>query len=211
MNPSYALVGRFDGRRFEEIARRELDFIGDCYAFQGFQHRSKPIGFAWAANWAEVHRGRDFSSAMTFPRRLIWSGGRLLMPPDEAVRALRSDRLASAPSELAAGVALPDGLGEVALTLARPGAPFRLELLHPENQIALVSDGRILEFLFQPTASPAPHPSLDAAQVSRVEIFIDVGLIEIFLEGGLWSGAKRIDSDAPISAVRLVKPNLKTS
>ena len=52
LNPSYALVGRFDGRRFMEIARRELDFIGDCYAFHGFRHQARPIGFAWAANWA---------------------------------------------------------------------------------------------------------------------------------------------------------------
>ena len=36
-NPSFALVGRFDGRHFEEIARSEIDFIGDCYAFQGFE------------------------------------------------------------------------------------------------------------------------------------------------------------------------------
>ena len=66
-NPSFVLVGRFDGVRFEEIARRELDFIGDCYAFQSFVHRSRPVGIAWAANWADVRRLQDFPSSMTFP------------------------------------------------------------------------------------------------------------------------------------------------
>jgi len=202
-NPSYVLIGRFDGRSFEEVGRRELDFIGDCYAFQGFRHRSGPVGLAWAANWAEVHRGRDFPSAMTFPRRLVWSGGRLSTPPVEAVKLLRRERVAGAPAELVGGVALPDGLAEISLTLKRPGAPFRLDFDHPECRIAIVSDGRDLEFLFEPRAPRAPPALIDAAEVSQVEIFVDVGLIEIFVNGGRWSGVKRVGSDAPIAAVRL--------
>lgn len=67
LNPSLALIGRFDGTHFEEVARQYLDFVGDCYAFQSFLHDGKPIGMAWAANWANVRPSADFSAAMTFP------------------------------------------------------------------------------------------------------------------------------------------------
>jgi beta-fructofuranosidase len=203
-NPSYALVGRFDGRRFEEIARRELDFIGDCYAFQSFRHGSGPVGIAWAANWADVRRDRDFVSAMTFPRKLTWRDGRLLSPPVDAVRFLRGDRLADSLAQLLAGIRLEDGLAEVAFSLVRPGAAFRLELDHEDCKIAVVSDGRELEFLFEPAPPRAPRNTLEADDVSHVAVFLDVGLIELSVNGGRWSGTKRIESDKPVAGVRLV-------
>ena len=58
---------------------------------------------AWAANWADVRRTEDFSSAMTLVRRLVWHDGALLMPPVESVEALRGHLLADAPAALQQG------------------------------------------------------------------------------------------------------------
>ena len=43
-NITLALVGRFDGRVFTPIAREELDYGTDCYAFQGIAGTDGPLG-----------------------------------------------------------------------------------------------------------------------------------------------------------------------
>ena len=203
-NLSYMIVGRFDGRRFDEAARRELDFGADCYAFQAFAHHLGPHGVAWAANWTDVFRDRDYFSAMTFPRRLIWRDGMLLTPPAESVRELRCALLADDASKLAAGLALPDGLAEIDVAFARAGAPFKLVFAHPTHQIALVYDGATLELQFEPPGHRVtPRYVAQDVSLSRLQVIIDVGLIEIFADGGRWCATKRIDSDEPINSITL--------
>lgn len=198
-NPSLALVGRFDGRTFEEIARRELDFVGDCYAFQGFLHEGRPVGMAWGANWADVRKTEDFTSAMTFVRRLVWQDGALLMPLAEAVEALRTAPL---PATLTEGVALPDGLAEIAFETG--GAPFHLDFIHAENKLALVHDGTTLELVDDWPVRGRPVRNLvETGPLSDIRVFVDVGLIEINADGGRWCGTRRLDSDSPVTAVRL--------
>ncbi len=201
-NPSFAVVGRFDGRNFEEIARRELDFVGDCYAFQGFVHEGRPVGMAWAANWADVRRTEDFTSAMTFIRRLVWQGGTLLMPPVEAVAALRVEALAGSPAALLEGVALPDGLAEASFDIA--GGPFRLILAHEDGPVTLIHDGEAIELVGEwSVRGRAVRNRVETGSLSTVQVFVDVGLIEIYADGGRWCGTKRLDSDKPVTAIRL--------
>ncbi len=205
-NPSLAIVGRFDGRSFQEIARRELDFVGDCYAFQGFLHEGRPVGMAWAANWADVRRTEDFTSAMTFPRRLVWHDGALLMPPVEAVALLRAESLATTSTALLGGIGLPDGLAELGFDIAGAGAgaPFRLTLAHPDGPITLVHDGQTLELLDdRPVRGRAVRNLAETGPLSDLRVFIDVGLIEVYADGGRWCGTRRLDSDQAFTAARL--------
>lgn len=204
-NLSYALVGRFDGRHFQEIARREADFATDAYAFQSFRHsRHGPIAMAWAANWTDVFKDRDFPSAMTFPRRLLWRDGRLLTPPVETVAELRQEPILDDPAALARPLALPQGLAEIELEFVAPGAAFTIELEHPTHHVALVSTGTALELQFDPPGTRTePRYAIDGAGITRLRIFIDVGLIEIYADDGRWCGTKRIDSDAPFTAIQL--------
>ena len=199
-NPSFALVGRFDGVRFDERTRRELDFIGDCYAFQSFVCGSGPVGIAWAANWADVRRKHDYASSMTFPRRLIWRDGRLHMPPIDALSLLRRRRLAAGAAALACRLATPDGLAEIDLSGARRGAPFRIAFSHPQGEMALVYDGVNLEFV-GPSTAGAPRAAIDNLSPRDVRIFVDVGIIEVFVDDGLWCGTKRIDADEPVDTI----------
>ncbi|WP_062228157.1 GH32 C-terminal domain-containing protein [Aureimonas frigidaquae] len=204
-NLSFALIGRFDGARFAPIARQELDFIADSYAFQGFVHAAHgPMGLAWAANWTDVFKDRDFPSAMTLPRRLVWRDHALSTPVVDSVTQLRSAVLADDPAALAGGVALPDGLAEIELTLCEPDAPFQLDFAHGSHRIALTGDGRSLELCFEPPgARVVPRYATEVTGLTQLRIFVDVGLIEVYAQDGRWCGTKRIDSDEPVSAVRL--------
>ncbi|MCX5518321.1 glycoside hydrolase family 32 protein [Kaistia defluvii] len=202
-NLSYAIVGRFDGRMFEPMARREVDFGTDCYAIQAFQHADGPVGIAWAANWTDVFKDRDFASAMTFPRRFIWQDGQLRMPPVEGVKALRTG-VATEALAGAGSVPLAGGLGEIEIELATPGAPFRLDFAHPDHGIALVYDGAVLELMFDPPGNRVvPRYLTSTTTLKTVRIFVDVGLIEIYADDGLQCATKRLDSDQPISAIEL--------
>ncbi|MFT4014247.1 MAG: GH32 C-terminal domain-containing protein [Paracoccus sp. (in: a-proteobacteria)] len=207
-NMSYALVGRFDGQRFHEIARREADFATDAYAFQSFRHgQHGPIAMAWAANWTDVFKDRDFPSAMTFPRRLLWRDGRLLTPPVETVAELRQDLILNDPAALAQSraqpLALPQGLAEIELELTSPGATFSLELTHPTHHVALVSTGTSLELQFDPPGTrTVPRYAAEEAAITRLRIFVDTGLIEIYADDGRWCATKRLDSDEPFTGIR---------
>lgn len=204
LNPSFALVGRFDGRTFSEIARRELDFIGDCYAFQSFAWAGRPVGIAWAANWAYVGRGHDFPSCMTFPRRLVWQDGALLMPHVETVRALREKTLVA---DLRQGLDLGDGLVELALDFACPGA-FRLILEHPNNTLSLTYENGALELTgnwARPLARSIRH-LVQTAAPRHLTLHIDVGLVEVTVDHGRLNGTKRIDTDLPFTRLTLEAP-----
>ena len=196
-------VGRFDGRTFEALHEHELDFGTDCYAMQVWRGADGPCGIAWAANWTDVFADRDFESAMTLPRRLLWRDGRLATPPAATLDALRGPVADLADED--APVPLPAGLAEIALTL-HPGTPFTLLLDHPDHEMALSYDGTELEFRFEPPGNRivpryrAPCPALGA-----VRVFIDVGLIEIYADEGRACCTKRFDSPLPVRAVRLAR------
>jgi beta-fructofuranosidase len=201
LNPSLCLTGTFDGKSFVETQRRELDFIGDAYAFQTFQHQGRPLGIAWAANWAYVGRGHDFPSCMGFPRRLDWQG-ELLLPPIEALSALRLE-------EIAADAPLPP-LAELQLRFGAQG--FRLELDHPETPVQLTYQDGLLELTgtwARPRARSVRH-TVETAEIHALQIFLDIGLIEISVDGGRLNGTKRLDTDKPFTALRLTAPGAET-
>lgn len=201
LNPSLALVGRFDGKSFAEVARREVDFIGDCYAFQSFAWRGRPVALSWAANWAYVRRTHDFPSCATFARRLVWQDGALLFPHVETIQALRAESLSAGLSQ---GVALADGLAELVLDFTAPGA-FRLALDHPDNPLVLSYDDGALELTGKwprPLARSIRHLAETAAP-RHLTLHVDVGLIEVCVDGGRLNGTKRIDTDLPFARLTL--------
>ncbi|MCX5514651.1 GH32 C-terminal domain-containing protein [Kaistia algarum] len=208
-NITVALVGRFDGRSFEPIAREELDYGTDCYAFQGIAGTDGPLGtgpfgISWAANWTDVFKDRDFPSAMTLPRRLVWRDGALSTPVIETVEALRRPEPAIDIASNGRPVVLEDGLAEIGIEIAEKGVPFELAFRHPEFGIALGYAGGTLELAFKPPGSrPSPRYFIEDIAPARLRIFVDVGLIEIYVDDGRWCLTKRIDSDEPIKAITL--------
>lgn len=205
-NLTRARVGRFDGRMFTPVYERELDFGTDCYAMQVWHGADGPRGIAWAANWTDVSTDRDFESAMTLPRRLLWQDGQLHTPPVAAVETLRiGASTAFGPGDR---VPLDGGLAELAVDVPADGS-FVLAFDHPTHEMALTYDGRVLEFHYDPPGLRAvpsyrtAHPGL-----RDIRIFVDVGLIEIYADGGRTCCTKRVDSSVPVEAVRLASGDL---
>lgn len=194
-------VGRFDGRSFDALYEHELDFGTDCYAMQVWHGADGPRGIAWAANWTDVVTDRDFESAMILPRRLVWQDGHLLTPPIDAVETLRIDTSAA----LAPGgrVPLAGGLAELSLSI-EPGTPFLLTFDHPTHDLALSYDGQTLEFHYEPPGNRCvPRYRADNPGLAAVRVFVDVGLIEVYADGGRTCCTKRIDSSSPVEALSL--------
>lgn len=203
-NITVAMVGRFDGKTFAPLERFELDYGTDAYAFQGIVGDDGPFGFAWAANWTDVFKERDFPSAMTFPRRLVWKNGALSTPPLETVEALRLPASPVAIEPTSPPVALRDGLGEIEIEIGAKGEPFDLAFAHPAFGLSLGFDGKTLELHFKPPGTrPSPRYFIENIAPEKLRIFVDVGLIEIYVDDGRWCITKRIDSDEPISSVSL--------
>ena len=199
-NLTRASIGRFDGHRFHPVAQHELDFGTDCYAMQVWRGADGPRAIAWAANWTDVSADRDFESAMTLPRRLIWRDGRLATPPIAAVDSLRQ----GPPGLLAAGGAatLKDGLAEVALTID-PGSPFTVLLDHPDLPTRVSYDGEAIELHYPGGGAIKPNYLAAYPGLAAIQVFIDVGLVEIYVDGGRACCTKRVDSPLPFTGVRL--------
>lgn len=203
-NITIGLVGRFDGRSFTPQARYELDYGTDAYGFQGIVGKDGPYGIAWAANWTDVFKDQDFPSCMTLPRRFVWQQGSLSTPPIDAVIALRTDDTPRALSAEGTPVPLKDGLAELEITLEEGGAPFTLDFAHPDHHLSLGYEAGTLELFFTPPGKRvSPRYFIESITPRTLRIFIDVGLIEIYVDGGRWCITKRIDSIAPIASVAL--------
>ncbi len=100
------------------------------------------------------------------------------------------------------GVALPDGLAEASFDIA--GGPFRLILAHEDGPVTLIHDGEAIELVGEwSVRGRAVRNRVETGSLSTVRVLVDVGLIEIYADGGRWCGTKRLDSDKPVTAIRL--------
>ena len=206
-NLTFAEVGWFDGKRFTKEFEQELDFATDNYAFQAFDDGGKVVGIGWLANWADASPDIDFPSSMTLPRNLVLSEGALLTPPVEGVEVLRSHLLDD--NRLMAGehLSLVNGAAEIEFSLLEPGTHFELELHHPTIRLAVVGDDEGLKIVYQREgASAGPRYLAAGARARTLRIFIDRGSIEVFADGGRWTGTKRLDDFEPVRSARLKAP-----
>lgn len=201
-NLSHAVTGRFDGRSFEPLDTREVDFGTDAYAFQATLGASGAFGIGWAANWTDVRKGEDFPSAMTLPRRFEWRGDHLATPPLDALERLRGAERRLDPAS-ADPVPVEDGTAEILIELSGANAPFRLAFAHPSIDLALEHDGTALELVHRPRAGDRDGPRYRAATpgLSRLRIFVDRGLIEIYADDGRWCCTKRLADASPVTAL----------
>ena len=100
---------------------------------------------------------------------------------------------------------LGDGAAEIRLELAYHGAPFDLDLACPGLELGVRLDAAGLAIRYQPRgARPAPRYVAPGARPSTVRVFLDAGSIEVFADGGRWTGTKRLKDLASVGAARLV-------
>lgn len=203
-NLTLVAVGRFDGVRFHREFEQELDFGTDNYAFQAFVDQGTAVGIGWLANWADVSHTIDFPTAMTLPRNLLLRGNEVLTPPVPAVETLRAGLVDD--SRLIAGetVTFDNGAVEIVIELAKPGAAFALAFDHSAVTLGVAVSGQGLSITYAATGQET-GPSYIAAGATpqSLRIFLDVGSIEVFADGGRWAGTKRIEGFEPVRSARV--------
>lgn len=206
-NLTIVAVGHFDGVRFLPEFEQELDFATDNYAFQAFVDEGTAVGIGWLANWADVSHTIDFPTAMTLPRNLLLRDDEVLTPPVAAVGDLRAGSLDDGRFLAGEVVTLGNGAAEIVLELAGPGSPFELAFDHPSVGLSVVLDAEGLSIRYAPAATDgdgaAPRYIAIGARPSSLRIFLDVGSIEVFADGGRWAGTKRIEGFEPLRSVRI--------
>ncbi|CAN7530100.1 GH32 C-terminal domain-containing protein [Pararhizobium sp. LjRoot255] len=203
-NLTLIAVGRFDGVRFHRAFEQELDFGTDNYAFQAFVDQGTAVGIGWLANWADVSHTIDFPTAMTLPRNLLLRDDEILTPPVSAVETLRAELVDE--RRLMAGevVAFDNGAVEIVIDLIRPGAPFELVFDHSlvTLDVSVTEQGLSISYA-APEQETGPSYIATGARPQNLRIFLDVGSIEVFADGGRWAGTKRIEGFEPVQSVRL--------
>jgi len=196
---SLALVGHFDGKQFTEVFRQELDFGTYAYAFQSsLMLNDRPVGIAWVNNWWDVPFGTkyDLPCALTLPRQLTLceEGKSLATPPVDQVLELRQQKSVDEAAKLKSGqnVSLPSGAVEIIIELDKASDDLRLDFQHsnvrgmgvvlsPEGLEILPGEGTRKQRLLATGARPW-----------NLRIFLDVGVIEVYANGGRWTGTYRV-------------------
>lgn len=186
VNPTRALVGRFDGARFDPLFKQTLDLACGSYARQAFhdpgEAGGETLAIGWLAAWGDWDRKSNFPTSMTLPRRLRLSpdGTALLTPPLAALASLRCASLATARLGLGEPLPLPP-CAEVALRLS---VPCHLAVSDGSLTIAPAADGIALRFGGRPPVYlPTPR---------SLRLFLDPGGIEVFGDDGRWTATHRL-------------------
>ena len=166
-NLTLIVVGHFDGVASLTDFEQELDFGTDNYAFQAFVDGNTIVGIGWLANWVDTGPAIDFPTAMTLPRAMHLIDGALHTPPIGAAESLRSHILDR--TRLAGGeaVTLVNGAVEILFELTEPGAPFTLQLNHPDVDLQVVVNGDGLEFSTARRAGEEPALSRQRRQATK--------------------------------------------
>ena len=160
-------IGRFDGACFTEVAAQLLDYGPDFYAaipnLAAGWPGTMPVIVGWAASWATA-RGRilpggGHGGPITLPRTLTLDGGRLRVAPLATAHGLA--RLTVSLDE---GLTIVGDLAQLTVRRTQEGAlDVRRDADDPAQRWA--------------------RCSADALVVGdqQVTVFIDAGLIELFL------------------------------
>jgi beta-fructofuranosidase len=100
---------------------------------------------------------------------------------------------------------LPDGLAEIVLSAKTPGTPFVLQFAHPSHPFGIAYDGNAVELTGDWPKARARGIScrFETQSLQHIRVFLDVGLVEIFVDGGLACGTKRLDSEEPVTSMTL--------
>nr|CAD2191864.1 unnamed protein product [Meloidogyne enterolobii] len=227
-------VGKFDGITFTPMFEQEMDFGTHAYAFQAlYSQELGTLTIAWLANWKDWNWDTkpDFPTSMTLPRKLVLSADRkaLLTPPiDWVVSKLRNQQL-DLDKQLLKGqfVDLPNGTAEISISLQNFQSNIlepitsdqrssnnsnnenlkfiRLEIEHPKiTNVGVEISFEGIEILYGLPKQPQQRLIALGAKPSQVQILLDTGSIEVFADGGRWTGTVRIPGTNKFSKIRLI-------
>lgn len=196
--PTCYYIGKFQDGAFQVESKGLYDFGGNFYAVQSFEHDGRRLAIGWAADFFKEHRPEENGScgAMTIPRELSVKNGRLYQRPAREIYSQTGRTICDvAGQELVlrcvnrnAYYARLDfnGNTEFDLVLGRCG----------EASLRLVREGKLLQIRTQGGPYPQRNLSAEAAEIKKLEIFVDRRLVEIFVNDGELAGTRLFYQDS---------------
>ncbi len=187
--------GRFYARK-----RGRLDFCGDFYA----PHTFLKDGTRYLLATTAPPDGEEAAGVFTLPREVFWKNGQLYTRPAEAVYTLLDDAIYTGKGEPIT-LSMADAAFMVRLSLLEPTA-FRLVLGQNEAETLLVSCTNGNVALLVESQNGQTQEFQTSETVESLEIFVDRGMVEVYINGGKATGTKRFASKAGIFAAEFVAP-----
>lgn len=191
-NLLYAVVGDFADAVFKPYSSelQELDFGTDYYAMQSFWDGSRQLALAWLFNWEfRKPAGSVYSGELSLPRVLALNSERLLtMQPDPGYQRLRSAPISTGGGRIrptdpnrAIELEIRGDLASLSIAgYASNGATFTLR----------VADGALNVSVPEDAAGTIAYHS-QAIDLTRLQLFFDRGVLEIFANDGAVCGTRR--------------------
>ncbi|KAL3074163.1 hypothetical protein niasHS_014993 [Heterodera schachtii] len=215
LNP--VIVGNFNGRKFTPLFEQMLDFATGSYAYQGFRDSisGESLLVGWLGNWADYNGVQNFPTALTLPRVLKLAPSRnfLLTPPHPSVVQLREKELDMTDFRTFKITQLPkNGAVEIFFEIyywrLRIYGSIALEMQQTdkgeEGKISLVASKDGLEMILG-WKNGTQHRYIERkARPTSLQIFIDVGSVEVFSDQGEWSCTARIPDEGRVDNIRLI-------
>ena len=181
-------IGHMEDYRFVCESRGLLDYGKDFYATQSFSGVEPPVLMGWNSDYGLCHipEKTGANGTMSLPRRLSLCGGGLLSFPIEAVASLEKQKQCfDGRTELD----YPAGGGFHLRLEMQEGADTEVSLRSRDAQKLRLSlsggSGKIL-------LMGAEEPLCGLPQVRSLDLYMDRGLLELFVNGGEWAFTRRV-------------------
>ncbi len=185
-------IGNWENGRFRADTSEELDFGGNIYAVQSFEHQGRRIVVGWAADFWKEHIPEEggCNGSMTIPRILSVGNGRLAMRPVEEVYSLKNRCIYQGERET---VCLPDIAGNAwyAKLEFETSCGFRMCLMKRENSgLYLKYENGELRLISVLEHGKRPDGVVLIREIKKIEIFVDRRMAEVFVNDGEVSGTR---------------------
>lgn len=198
LQPTWYYLGEFQDGIFQVSSKELYDFGGNFYAVQSFEHDGRRIAIGWTADFLEEHIPEEGGScgAMTIPRELSVKNSRLYQRPVREIYSLTSRPICDVPGQNLLLRRLNQNAYYVRLDF-NGDTGFDLVLGESaQGCLRLVREGKLLRIQTGGGAYPQRDFSAEAAEIQKLEIFVDRRLVEVFVNDGELAGTRLFYQDS---------------
>ena len=192
-NLLYAITGNFTNGKFipDDKPMQVLDFATEYYALQTFYDGERQIGIAWLYNWAMKKPIKSvYNGEMSIPKVLsLNDAGDVTMRPIPEIEEYITSSESYLIQESKTIFLNDEPALRVRATFER-NAPFIIKFLNEDKDfIQLSYDGNIARI--EDTQPIEADYRAEVSNIDTVEILIDSGVFEVFINDGDICGTKR--------------------
>lgn len=189
-NPLMWYRGKWQGDLLALERGDLLDFGGNLYAVQTFEHSGERILLGWVADFYNEHRALQggVCGSICHPRELFWRDGRLCQKPVQAVYSLYNTQLFDGKAENAT-ISLIEGNSYYAHIVLAHDCDFMAVIASQGgDSLSLVCENADTRLISSRIPDAVFHSGCSYPR--DIEIFFDRRVAEVFLNGGEHVGTK---------------------